>query len=130
MQSRKVAAVAAVAVLIAAIVVFVVLQGSSDSDGGSSNRTFAFELANGKAVGGSKDVSANQGDRLTVTLHTDVPAELHIHGYELAKDIDAGKTGSISFTANATGEFEIEAHHLVHGEEESGVELAQLAVNP
>jgi hypothetical protein len=130
MQSRKTAAVAAVAVLIAAIVVFVVLQGGSGSDGGSSNRTFAFEFAHGKAVGGSKDVSATQGDHLTMTLHTDVPAELHVHGYELAKDIDAGKTGSISFTANATGEFEIEAHHLVHGEEESGVELAQLAVNP
>jgi hypothetical protein len=130
MQSRKTAAVAAVAVLIAAIVVFVVLQGGSDSGGGSSNRTFAFDLANGKAVGGSKDISATQGDHLTVTLRTDVPAELHIHGYELAKDVDAGKTGSISFTADATGEFEVEAHHLVHGEEAPGVELAQLAVNP
>ena len=44
----------------------IVLQGGSDSDGGSSNRTFAFEFADGKAIGGSKDVSATQGDHLTV----------------------------------------------------------------
>jgi hypothetical protein len=36
MQSRKVAAVLAVVVLIAAIVGFVVLQSGSDSDGGPS----------------------------------------------------------------------------------------------
>jgi hypothetical protein len=130
MQSRRVAAVLAVAALIAAVVVFIVLQGDSGSGGSPSDRAFKFQFANGKAVGGSHDVTANQGDHLTVTLHTDVPAELHVHGYELAKDVGAGGTGSISFTADATGEFEIEAHHLVHGEEQTGVELAQLQVNP
>ena len=62
-----------------------------------------------------------------MTLQTDVPAELHIHGYELSKDVDAGKTGSIKFTADTTGEFEVEAHQLVHGEEGEGVELATAA---
>jgi hypothetical protein len=67
---------------------------------------------------------------VTVTLKTDVPAELHVHGYELSKDIDAGGQGSIAFTADATGEFEVEAHHLVHEEEGPGVSLATLTVNP
>lgn len=129
MQSRRIAGLLAVAALIAAIVVFVILQGGSDS-GGPSDRSFSFKFAHGQAVGGSQDISATQGDHLTVTLHSDVPAELHVHGYELEKDIDAGGTGSISFTADATGEFEVEAHHLVHGEEETGVELANLQVNP
>lgn len=130
MQSRKTAAIAGVAVLVAAIVVFIVLQGGSDSSSGPANESFDFRVANGKAVGGAQDVSATQGDHLTVTLHTDAPAELHIHGYELSKDIDAGKSGSISFTADATGEFELEAHPLVHGEEGAGVELGQLKVSP
>jgi hypothetical protein len=130
MQSRKVAAALGVVALVVAIVLFVVLQGGSGSSGGPSDRAFSFRLANGQAVGGSQDISATQGDHLSVTLHTDVAAELHIHGYELAKDVDAGGTGSISFTADATGEFEIEAHHLVHGEEGPGVGLAQLTVNP
>jgi hypothetical protein len=130
MQSRRIAAVLAVVVVIAAVVVFIVLQNDSDSDGGPSDRTLSFQLQHGHAVGGSEDVTATQGDHLTVSLKTDVPAELHIHGYELSKDVDAGGTGSISFTADATGEFEIEAHHLVHGEEGEGIELAQLQVNP
>ena len=130
MQSRKVAALLGVVVLIAAVVVFIVLQSGSDSDSGPTNRTFDFRLANDEVMGGSQDVSATQGDHLTMTLDTDVPAELHIHGYELSKDVGAGKTGSISFTADATGEFEVEAHHLVHGDEGPGEELATLQVNP
>jgi hypothetical protein len=130
MQSRRIPVLAALAALVVAVVLFIVLSGGSDSDNGSQSRTFAFELAHGKAVGGEKSVSATQDDHLTVTLKTDVPAELHVHGYELSKDIDAGQEGSIAFTADATGEFEVEAHPLVHGEEKAGVALATLTVNP
>jgi hypothetical protein len=129
MRNRKTTALLAIGALIVAVVLFVVLSGGSSSSGGA-DRKFAFKFANGQAVGGEQHVSATQGDHLTVTLQTDVPAELHVHGYELAKDVDAGKTGSIDFTADTTGEFEIEAHHLVHGEEQTGVELATLQVNP
>jgi hypothetical protein len=130
MQSRKVAGGVALGALVVAVVLFIVLSGGSDSDNGGQNRTFDFQLAHGKAVGGAQDVSATQGDHLTVTLKTDVPAELHIHGYELSKDVDAGGQGTIAFTADATGEFEVEAHHLVHGEEGPGIALATLSVNP
>jgi FtsP/CotA-like multicopper oxidase with cupredoxin domain len=130
MQSRKTAAIAGVVVLIAAIVVFIVLQGGSGSDSGPSSKTFDFQLANGKPVADTQDVSATQGDHVTVTLKTDVPAELHVHGYEKSTDVDPGKTGSVSFVADATGEFEIEAHHLAHGDEGPGEELATLEVNP
>jgi hypothetical protein len=130
MQSRKVAAGVALGALVVAVVLFIALSGGSGSDNGGQDRGFAFELANGKAVGGAKDISATQDDHLTVTLKTDVPAELHVHGYELSKDIKAGGHGSIAFTADATGEFEVEAHHLVHGEEGPGVSLATLTVNP
>jgi hypothetical protein len=130
MQSRKVAGGVALGALVVAVVLFIVLSGGSDSDNGGQDRTFAFELANGQAVGGAQNVSATQDDHVTVTLKTDVPAELHVHGYELSKDIDAGGQGSIAFTADATGEFEVEAHHLVHDEEGPGVSLATLTVNP
>jgi hypothetical protein len=129
MRSRKLVAGLALGALAVAVVLFIVLSGSgSDSD--AQSRTFAFELADGAAVGGAKEVSATQDDHVTVTLRTDVPAELHIHGYELSKDIEAGGEGSVDFTADTTGEFEIEAHHLVHGEEGPGVLLATLSVNP
>jgi hypothetical protein len=130
MQSRKTAALLGAVVLIATVAVFIVLQSGGDSGGGPANRTFDLQLANGKPVGGAQDISAAEGDHVTVTLRTDVPAELHVHGYEKSTDVDAGKTGSVSFTADATGEFEVEAHPLVHGEEGAGEELATLQVNP
>jgi hypothetical protein len=102
----------------------------SGSDDRKAGRTFRFQLADEKAVGGPRQVEATEGDRVTVSLQTDVPAELHIHGYELEKEIEAGATGSIAFAADATGGFEIEAHPAAHGEEEAGVELGELRVNP
>jgi hypothetical protein len=129
MQSRKITALLALVVVAVAVALFIVLSGGSDSEGGA-NRSFNLEFAHDKAVGGAQDISATQGDHLTVSLMTDEPAELHIHGYELSKDVDAGSTGSIKFTADTTGEFEVEAHPVVHGEEGEGVELAMLQVNP
>jgi hypothetical protein len=129
MQSRKLAVVLAVGAVAAAVVLFIVLSGGSDSNGGE-DRAVSLRFAKGKAVGGTQDISVTQGDHVTVTLQTDIPAELHVHGYEVSQDVDAGKSGSIKFTADTTGEFEVEAHHLVHGEEGTGVELANLQVNP
>jgi hypothetical protein len=130
MQSRKLTVLLAIGALAAAVVLFIVLSGDSGSNGGGASREFRFEFANDKPVGGVKQISATQGDHLKVTLHSDAPAQLHVHGYELEKNVDAGATGSIAFTADATGEFEIEAHPLVHGEEAPGVQLAALQVNP
>jgi hypothetical protein len=116
-------------VAIAAVVVlFVVLQGGDG--GGSSEESFTFRVADGKVVGGEQDMEATKGDRVTLTLSPDVPSQLHIHGYELEKDVRAGGTGSLTFTADAEGEYEVEAHHLVHGEEAEAVELGTLSVNP
>ena len=130
-MSRKTTAIVGVLVLVAAVVVFIVLQSGSDSSSGGADRSLSFRVdKSGQAVGGVQKPEVAQGDHLTVTLHTDIPAELHIHGYELAKDLEAGQTGSINFTADATGEFEIEAHHLIHGDEGAGISLATLQVNP
>ena len=130
MQSRKLAAGVALGALVVAVVLFIVLSGGSGSDNGSQSHTVALEFADGRAVGGAEDVSVNQDDSVTVTLGTDVPAELHIHGYDLSKEIKAGGEGSIDFNADTTGEFEIEAHHLTHGEEGPGILLATLSVSP
>ena len=130
MQSRKLTALLALGAVAIAVVLFIVLSGGSGSNGGEASHTFRFELANGKAVGGAQQVSATQGDHLKVTLQTDAPAEIHVHGYEVHEEIEAGATGSIKFTADATGKFEIEAHRIVHGEEQGGIQLAELQVNP
>ena len=53
-----------------------------------------------------------------------------MHGYELEKDVKPGQTAKFDFPATAEGEFEIEVHHLVNGEEQTGVQVAELKVTP
>ena len=60
----------------------------------------------------------------------DVPAEVHVHGYEFAKDVKPDETARFDFPATAEGVFEVEVHHLVHGEEQEGVQVAELTVSP
>ena len=130
MRSRRTGIIVALGALAVAVVLFVVLSGGSGSDEGKQNKVINLRLAQGQAEGGARDLTVTQGDHLGVKLHTDARAELHIHGYDLSKDVKAGKPGSILFIANDTGEFEIEAHPLVNGEEGPGVQLATLSVNP
>ena len=48
---------------------------------------------------------------------------MHVHGYDLMKDVPAGKTITMSFKATITGIFEIEF-------EDAGEEIGKLTVEP
>jgi pyruvate/2-oxoglutarate dehydrogenase complex dihydrolipoamide acyltransferase (E2) component len=54
---------------------------------------------------------------------SDVDEEVHVHGYDIAKDIPAGETVTVSFPADITGIFEIEYEH-------AGEQIGQLRVDP
>ena len=49
--------------------------------------------------------------------------EVHIHGYDIKKDVKAGETTNISFKATIDGIFEIEF-------EDSAKQIAELRVDP
>ena len=40
----------------------------------------------------------------------DAAGEVHVHGYEIEKPIEAGGTVQVDFTADIDGKFEIEQH--------------------
>jgi hypothetical protein len=52
-----------------------------------------------------------------------VPEEVHVHGYDIARDLEPGKMTTVSFKATITGGFEIEYEH-------AGEQIGQLRVNP
>jgi hypothetical protein len=54
-------------------------------------------------------------------VSSDVADELHVHGYDRKAKIPAGATGSVAFTANTPGVFEVEL-------ENSKLALLQLQV--
>ena len=64
-----------------------------------------------------------EGETVKFRVTSDVPEEVHVHGYDIAKDLEPGKVTTISFPATITGIFEIEYEH-------AGEQIGQLRVNP
>jgi hypothetical protein len=56
-------------------------------------------------------------------VRSSVADEVHVHGYDLMKDVEPGKTVTFSFPADITGIFEVEL-------EGAGKQIAQLRVDP
>ena len=67
--------------------------------------------------------SVNSGDTVRFRVRSKEPEEVHIHGYDIKKEIPGGKTVSISFPATIEGGFVIEF-------EQSATQIGQLSVEP
>lgn len=65
-------------------------------------------IRGGKPVGGIAHINVNKGDRVRFTVTSDVADEVHVHGYDLHKDVAKGGTVSFDFPATIDGDFEAE----------------------
>ena len=64
------------------------------------------------------------GDRARIQVTTpDTTDEIHLHGYDVTRDLKPGMRARFSFEANAEGIFEIELHG-------TGTQIAELVVEP
>lgn len=77
----------------------------------------------GGTVDAPERPSARQGDEVLIVVRGDVSDEVHVHGYDLMKDVQPGQTATFSFPADITGIFEIEL-------ESRGEQIGQLRVDP
>ena len=68
-------------------------------------------------------IRVKQGDQVAFTVHVDQPDTVHVHGYDIEKDVQPGKDTKISFNADITGIFDIELHS-------TDEQIAQLRVDP
>lgn len=119
------AAVGAVVVIVA-IVLLVVLKDDESSTSESSNTSGqvpTIVVKNGKPVGGIADLTYNKGERIHFVVDSDVSDEIHVHGYDIMKDVEAGGSVSFDFPAAIEGVFEAE----LEGRKE---QIAELTVNP
>jgi hypothetical protein len=80
-------------------------------------------VVDGQPQGGIKTLSFQKGDRIRVRVVSDVADEIHIHGYDLAKEVEQGGSVQFSFPASIEGRFEIEL-------ENAGTQIANLEVRP
>ena len=64
-----------------------------------------------------------EGQTIRFRVRADMTDHVHVHGYDLMKDVEPGETVTFSFPATITGIFEVEL-------EDAGEEIARLRVDP
>jgi hypothetical protein len=80
-------------------------------------------VKNGQPVDGVLGIEVEQGGEITFRVESDVDEEIHVHGFDISRDVAAGGTARLSFPATITGIFEVELEY-------SGVPIAELQVSP
>jgi len=149
-RSRAARAAILVATVAAVVVLFVVLGEDDGGDGGSAattqtqtttdrsgttDRTQTRErpaeppppprivVEGGRPRGGVERLSFESGDRIRFVVRSDVAEEIHVHGYDITRDVPAGGSVRVSFPARLEGVFEVELHG-------TGQQIAELRVSP
>ncbi|HWA52683.1 MAG TPA: hypothetical protein VG816_00775 [Solirubrobacterales bacterium] len=138
MNSNTTRVVAGIVVVVVAIVLFVVLK----NDGGSNKSDYekleeegkigkadgkppltTIVIKHGKPVGGVAQLTYNEGEQVRFKVDSDVSDEVHMHGYDIMKDVKAGGSVTFDFPATLEGVFEAE----LEGRKE---QILELTVNP
>jgi hypothetical protein len=123
MQSSLVGRVVLGIAVVAAAVVLLVLLSSGGSDDGSVPTVPTIVVKDGKPVGGVEELSFEAGDRIRFAVRSDAEDEVHVHGYDVEKEVGPGRTTRFDFPATLEGVFEAELH-------ESDEQIAELRIEP
>jgi hypothetical protein len=139
------------AAVVALVVAFVVASGSGDDKTSGSAATTAAAAApaptstsatttpapapaakatvpvvrvvDAKPVGGVKRLKFTKGDTIRFSVRSDTADEIHVHGYDVHKDVTAGGKVTFSIPADIEGRFVVE----LEGKSE---QIAELEVDP
>ena len=125
-----------IAAVIAVVAIIVLTTGGgSDGDGQDSASSAATATATPSSTptpkpqppllvaGKVAKLRFDEGETVRFRVRNDAPEHIHIHGYDIMKDVEPGKTANVSFKADITGIFEIEF-------EDSAQQIAELRVDP
>jgi hypothetical protein len=95
---------AVVVVVVAAIVIGTSGGGSDVKSAGPTT----IEVKDAKPVGGVKTITYKKGDTIDLTVKSDTADEVHFHGYDVHKDVEAGGSVTFKMPASIDGEFIVE----------------------
>lgn len=104
------------------------LEGAAAGDGEATGQTGGDEVPtivvrDGEPVGGVQTLEFSAGEEVRFRVSSDAAEEIHVHGYDIAKDVPAGGTIEFDFPAELEGIYEAELEGL-------GVQIAELRINP
>jgi hypothetical protein len=72
--------------------------------------TFVLAITDGHVPANMRLIRIKQNDMVKLQWSTDKPMQIHLHGYDIEKDIKPGTVTEMSFLARATGRFTIAPH--------------------
>ena len=85
--------------------------------------TPTVRVVDAKPQGGVKKLNFTKGDTIRFRVVSDTADEIHVHGYDLMKDVPAGGSVTFSFKGSIDGRFVVEL-------EDHGEQIAELDVQP
>jgi hypothetical protein len=77
----------------------------------------------GKPVGGIRRVTVAKNRTVVLFVRSDVADEIHLHGYDIMRDVAPGHPVRLRFRATIPGRFEAEL-------EDRGLQIADITVKP
>jgi hypothetical protein len=80
------------------------------ADARAAELTFALPIEKGHVPADKRLIRVKQGDIVKLQWSTDRRLLLHLHGYDIEKEVVPGTVTDMSFTARATGRFTVEPH--------------------
>ena len=114
------AGIAAAAVALAGVL-FVVLAGADDP--GTDAVGERIVVRGGRPVGGVARLEYESGEHVRFSVRSDVADEIHVHGFDITKDVPAKGSVRFAFPADIEGVFDVELHH-------ADVKIAELRITP
>jgi hypothetical protein len=120
-MSRKIRAAVLAGAVVVVVVAFVLANGGSSEKAKHTSGHAYIYVVGGKPKGGVKTLTYNKGERVVFTVVSDVADEVHVHGFNLKKDVARNGTVTFSFPATDQGGHVIEL-------ESRGEQIANLEV--
>ena len=133
-----------VGAVVVVVIAFVALRPGSDSGSKSGATTRATTTATappttttvakpkpsvptisvkgGEPVGGVRKIEVSEGEQIRFRVTDDADSTVHLHGYDVEKEVGPGNPASFNVKATITGRFEVELH--------PATQVAEVTVNP
>jgi hypothetical protein len=80
-------------------------------------------IRDGLPVGGVRRVTVAKGRRVVLVVTSDVADHVHLHGYDVMRDVAPGRPARLAFRATIVGTVEAEL-------EDRGVQIASITTKP
>ena len=99
---------------------FVLLRPNTPASG---PQTREFDVRISGRIMEPSNITVTEDDRVVLRITADYPREVHLHGYDIEREVGPGEPARFLFDADLTGRFPIEDHKTEE-------ELGELVVRP